>query len=852
MKKRFSILFLSVSFVLCAIGTLSSCKDYEEDSYADLVASDAKLQEAFDAQISNLKDQITALEKAKQQLNDTLQNYVKRAELTDSLKNYATKEALKDSCKVYQIRYNSLAELISNIQTTLDDNVTRTKALEEKLAAMDESNSQHEATQQQLNDSIRKALADIDKQNIKTGAHLSALDGSVGVLKDSVNLVDKKVTDLYTQVGTLGKTLENLGTQLTVLGNNIASVDAKADDALVKAELSLKMLKATQDTLKNFATKVELQAALDSAIAMKKTAMAYTDMEVAKVQTQLDANTTKLGEIQSAFQTADDQLQGQITALSGRLDKLSTQVDIYYNELTNKFNALKKAVTSVIAQGTYNPVFGSFALPVDTRSQILAAYYGKSTFGDYSFPTARPGIFAKGYGSDENTTLTEKDLEMVASTNVKILEGTLVANDGAIGNAGTMYVTINPSNADYTGVTLPLVNSQDVESTVKLGALKRSDAVLNFGYTRAAINAFYEAPATLTAAGISAAKPRVDLANLKSTIKEAIQDKANVNLKNLAQSLYTNMSDVLDANAIKVSSSVGTEARNIYSSYSIAATAIKPLSYNFMYNSNYSIVPKISPLSINGIKFDGTITVNTGTIATPKIYVVVEVPSTVDKDGNVTAYKKDTIYVEGIDALVKNIQDQVGAAVSDNIDQLIDSINGQINSTLDSYVSKLNSYVTKINSFSDKINNLINSVNRRLQPTLLYSTVAGTYEQLSNTKYIPTQVSKGSSYALFATSYSAELLAPAYKKWVAVTNVYAADYLSSAQSGNLAAKKVLTLTNTNSTNSAKSISFGKATDGSSRAFKFTPYSAGYVYEITYVTVDYSGQQTVNKYYVKVI
>ena len=78
--------------------------------------------------------------------------------------------------------------------------------------------------------------------------------------------------------------------------------------------------------------------------------------------------------------------------------------------------------------------------------------------------------------------------------------GMIVTKDGDEGNAGTLYVTINPNTVDFTGQVLTLENSQAEASKITLGALKQSDKTLTFGWTRAAGNGFYEAPATLAAA----------------------------------------------------------------------------------------------------------------------------------------------------------------------------------------------------------------------------------------------------------------------------------------------------------------------------------------------------------------
>ena len=49
---------------------------------------------------------------------------------------------------------------------------------------------------------------------------------------------------------------------------------------------------------------------------------------------------------------------------------------------------MNKLISSVIIQGTENPVFGTFALPANISSYDLAAYYGEVS--DLMFPTANP------------------------------------------------------------------------------------------------------------------------------------------------------------------------------------------------------------------------------------------------------------------------------------------------------------------------------------------------------------------------------------------------------------------------------------------------------------------------------
>ena len=70
---------------------------------------------------------------------------------------------------------------------------------------------------------------------------------------------------------------------------------------------------------------------------------------------------------------------------------------------------LNKFVTSVIVQGTENPVYGSFSLPLGITSNVLAAYYGTDVY-DFEFPSSRPSYYA--FGTDR-TVLTDEDLKIL-------------------------------------------------------------------------------------------------------------------------------------------------------------------------------------------------------------------------------------------------------------------------------------------------------------------------------------------------------------------------------------------------------------------------------------------------------
>ena len=87
------------------------------------------------------------------------------------------------------------------------------------------------------------------------------------------------------------------------------------------------------------------------------------------------------------------------------------------------------------------------------------------------------------------------------------------------------------------------------------------------------------------------------------------------------------------------------------------------------------------------------------------------------------------------------------------------------------------------------------------------------------------------------TSFNAEILVPAYKKFVAVTNVW------DNNTGAEVASKVATTNNNNA-------NFNTVLEGNRYGVAFQA-EKGYTYEIFYSALDFSGKISQRKYYVTV-
>lgn len=815
MKKKIINVFLMALLAMVTVGTVVSCKDYEEDNYSDLNGKFANLS-------GQLQDQIDALEKFKGELE---------TELTELKNGY------QDGDKVLGDRITIIEDILI-------------PGLDKKI---DELERKHDEDIDDLwlaitgENGINEAIADLSK----------TVSGNTKAIEDLQKLIDKDKADEWSKaVEDAAEALErakNDSAKLVLLGDNLEDYD-KMRDALAGALrdangnwMSLEeYIKAqgflTSDDIKDFVTKAEFNDSLNV-------------------------------------------FRARIDEVSSKLEALTTEINTKLGLLQNSLN---KYVSSVLIQGTDNPVFGSFAFPANISSNVLAAYYGDVK--DLKFPTNEPYNYV-----DAQNALSAKDLEMMGVAagsqdfyNGRVVSGMLPDGNVAAGNAGTLYVTVNPNTVDATGATAVLVNSQDSKSGVMLSPLAETDKVLNFGYTRATGNGFYEAKATVTPSVVDEVSPRIsydDLKGLKDEIKDAvnaIRNKGNVDITGLVYSVYSISSNILDAQAVKFPWSDtdiygNTIERATYSQYSLAATAVHPLSFAFAKDVHYDEFPGINKVEdIIGDMFnkiedaiptidvddlnihievkdfvfdpveleDGSVVVNvdildeeTGKHYKQTIDITDKVEEAVNEalggaSGDVSNYIKD---------VVNQLNEQV-AQINDIIDQLRD-IN-EIGNKLDEIEDKIYDYLSKGENLLLK---LVNNANELLQPMMLAKT-ADSYVVLSRSASAPTKFRAASmttdGLILRPTTYSAEVLAPAFKKFVGVANVYKNG--KSAQGGDadcLAALKAV--------NNASS-DLCKVQDGEWNKAQLKGAKAGYVYEIVYTAADFSGKIVVKRFYIELV
>jgi hypothetical protein len=759
--------------------------------------------------------------------------------------------------------------------------------------------------------------------------------------------IKQRLTNLenntYTKSQVYTKTeIDNLLSQLNFAKKEIEQVAAEA----------LERAKNDSIWIKKEVTGLEAKA------TDHETRIATLETKVGTLETKVDnIINTEIPGLKTRLTTAE----GKISTIETTLATVESDVATLKTDAANLKEDEKNMITGLIVQATQNPVVGYLNMPLDVRSTLLSVYYGKP-LADWEFPSKNSANYVNA-----------EDINVWTARNVQILgdlasvpgyvsgsagETIVTQKDGSYtGNAGTLYVTVNPSNVDFTGKELAIKDSKDADAPITLSPLEKSDRQLTFGWTRAASNGFYEAKATLPVSKVEQARIRINFNEMESDLKSLLKNKSKSDAIDMAATLLRNIQDVTPAYAVMGSwtDKANGDVHNLYSQYSLGAAAISPLSFSFMNGYKMDKFPGIDRVQAladelidkikinfdlglpNFAKYKGSIEfknfelITSPTLAADLLRVtfnrtfsIKELiqgtgsfydPATGGTDTDIPAY----IFVTNFDGqfafaatdnygsttlmiydttknpavwrpATKSEKEGIGfGAISGDktvefkydkdftadmqgvINDLIAAFNNGIisdvnkqfgkGSDLDKSITSLMNDVASLGNLDSKINksvsdakadiksqlgNLITKVNNKLTsyfnrlPGILHlALVANTNDKaglLSRSKVTPTKAS--SDLTLVPTTYSLEMFAPAYKKFVAVTDVFNAD-----------GSEVAIGTAKSMAQAANGTNMGKVIDSDATCV-LNAGQSDYIYEITYTAVDYFGKVAIRKYYVK--
>ena len=589
---------------------------------------------------------------------------------------------------------------------------------------------------------------------------------------------------------------------------------ADAIDARIKANLEA-MDKGAISELGKYAT-------LDAAI---QGSQAYRDLDK-KVDEHIKAIEELRKSDLEAAKKFTDELNERLENIEGSVQDLQDRYDMAFDFLMNK------KLDNIAINATENPVTGYWnAAFLGSQLNLASSFYGVAA-GNEDWNIKEGKVLGKG------------------------------------GNAGYLYVSLNPTELDPSLVKVELVNSQgEPAKGFELGDIEDTDKVLTFGYTRAASkNGFYQIPV------IASDPQNDDIALDKGSLKEAAQNilgelkdpKGNdLDLSKIASALYkNNLNNKLQAYTVKASyylfnpETGKLELKHaVAPTYNVAAFAVKPLSFKFAKDNQYLdkigaklstfVIPSLSSKLakyINAIDFkveyDGAKQIDVYTIFATSQFECEQVGDNVIVKGwernpetGYWEYKEDGIYTIKNATVEKVGEDYekvyVIKTTDKTVENLLTSINDQIagkltdvKNDINKVVNKWDNLIAKVNPLLNKIGSKFGSANQLLQPTILYKDQNGNPNTLSTLHgRLGTRFVGRGETTLYPTSWTAELLAPAYAKKVYVE-------------GNPEGAKIIV----NGVVQTKDTQF----DGAINSVTFKATAAG-TYTIHYDAVDYSGE-----------
>ena len=881
MKKKIIYGLLLAVAMVTASSSFVSCKDYEGDDYAALTEKNAALEAYLNSQIQALQNAIarcgtnctearTILEtrlkewveaqgylKEHQSLEGYAReqwviNYLRDNGYINSLDGYATEAWVQGQNYATQewVTLQNYATQAWTIEQISENNEAFVNAVNAILA------QKGYLTQDDLANYYTKGEIDDKLRNLTNYATLKDLDDlrNAIILGDSVRHAYEWASYVYQRIVAQGDSLKYAYEQSKANKDSLLALGDSINNVEQRALANFNAAKALADSAKILANQ-----ALDSCNIV-------------------DA---KVNDLVIAYQDADSKLQDQI-------DSLAIVTRILENQINNIMGTLKKQITGVIIQATYSPVLGNGSLPFSLQTNLLAAYAGKST-ADATFPSPYDEDYADG-----TTVITPSDQAYLQGLGfwpgeVSVTKGDYIISDRE-DNAGKVYLTVNPTNTDFTGTTFDMVNSAGQVSRMELSDLKPCKEVLNFGWTRAgasaSTNGFYEASAKVTKDNIEKLQANINVEMFRKAFKENLNSPKEgtgyvsyTAMMDLARAVYSSL-EPLQRNGIRATwmdDAAGVN-RSYTSAFDIAATVVNPLGFGFTIPENkYTRFPVFDTEYLKNrfhLKGECKLLVAKSKESGENVIFCEVLQMNLDPelkevyydaDGNpILMYNGRAVYYDTDWYDIYNFygyEVRTGYAYID-MTELYEEIYGEINTgfaTVNDLVKQANKRIDYMVSFIDrynrkavKANNWIKNANNLLQPVLLWcdsENVGLLGGMLSGNYAVGTIIPAGGSVALVPTSYTLELLAPAYKKSIVVTNVYRDGKSAQGVKGS-DWQDALVAVNEALKDGGFDLFEGQSLKNAF-IFEAKPEYAGMTFEFAYTALDYTGQVAGRKFYLTV-
>ena len=630
---------------------------------------------------------------------------------------------------------------------------------------------------------------------------------------------------------------------------------AKAIDARIKANWEA-MDKGAISELGQYAT---LDAAIQGSNAYQK-----LDKKVDEHIKAIENLRTKDEEAAKKFTESLNKrletIEGSVSGEAEARKKVQAVYDQAFDYLVNK------NLTSIAINATENPVLGYYnAAFLGSKLNLVSSFYGTAAAQNQDWDITKGEFLNNGDAGKIYITLNPNEIDPECITDLKLVDSQ--------GNEAKGFKLGDIQTTDRV-LTYGFTKAASANGFYEVPVLATDPANDDFSLNKGELK---EAAKNVLAKLQNPKESNLNLSQIATTLYRSVNNQLKAYTVKATYYLY-------DPTVTNEDGSKGAlvEKHQVAPTYDMAAFAVKPLSFNTL-KDNQSLknlglaldkymLPTLSDKLgkfMNALDFqikneDGKQIKMYSMLSAKNIRCWEEGNDVIISNGNDTYTLKNTKIAKelhswnlngnvyqlvyrpewggyawsGTDIVVEEHERLFIFETTDNtIDELIGSINDQIGTQLQpvkdaitNAATKWDNAITPVNNLLHKINAHISDVNQLLQPTMLYkSSKTGDWNTLSTLKgKLGTRMTGTGSTVLVATSWTGELLAPAYKKSVYVK-------------GNPAGAKVTLM---DGKTPAKKFA------GSTQKVLFTATAKGN-YTIVYEAVDYSGVSVKKEYHITV-
>lgn len=555
-----------------------------------------------------------------------------------------------------------------------------------------------------------------------------------------------------------------------------------------------------------------------------------------------------------------EKIEGSVSGEAEARKKVQAVYDQAFDYLVNK------NLTSIAINATENPVLGYYnAAFLGSKLNLVSSFYGTAAAQNQDWDITKGEFLNNGDAGKIYITLNPNEIDPECITDLKLVDSQ--GNEAKGFKLGDIQTT---DRVLTYGFTKAASANGFYEVPVRATDPANDDFSLNKGELK-------EAAKNVLAKLQNPKESNLNLSQIATTLYRSVNNQLKAYTVKATYYLY-------DPTVTNEDGSKGAlvEKHQVAPTYDMAAFAVKPLSFNTL-KDNQSLknlglaldkymLPTLSDKLgkfMNALDFqikneDGKQIKMYSMLSAKNIRCWEEGNDVIISNGNDTYTLKNTKIAKdlhswnlngnvyqlvyrpewggyawpGTDIVVEEHERLFIFETTDNtIDELIGSINDQIGTQLQpvkdaitNAATKWDNAITPVNNLLHKINAHISDVNQLLQPTMLYkSSKTGDWNTLSTLKgKLGTRMTGTGYTVLVATSWTGELLAPAYKKSVYVK-------------GNPAGAKVTLMDRKTP---------AKKFAGSTQKVLFTATAKGN-YTIVYEAVDYSGVSVKKEYHITV-